>query len=62
VARKRRRYSAEERQEQLWERWRRGESVSEIGRALDRGPGTVSAQILQRGGCRRPNGDAAGLP
>jgi len=53
VARKRRRYSAEERQ-QLWQRWRRGESVSEIGRALDRGPGTVHAQIRQRGGLPPP--------
>jgi len=53
VARRRRWYSAEERQE-LWERWRRGESVSEIGRALDRGPGTVDAQIRQRGGLPPP--------
>jgi len=53
VARKRRWYSARERRE-LWERWRRGESVSEIGRALDRGTGTVHAQIRQRGGLPPP--------
>jgi IS30 family transposase len=53
VARKRSWYSAEERQE-LWERWRRGESISEIGRALDRGPGTVHAQLRQRGGLPPP--------
>jgi IS30 family transposase len=53
VARRRRWYSAEERQE-LWERWRRGESVSEIGRALDRWPGTVHAQLRQRGGLPPP--------
>jgi len=53
VARKRRWYSAEERQE-LWERWRRGESASEIGRALDRWPGTVHAQLRQRGGLPPP--------
>ncbi len=53
MARKRRWYSAEERQE-LWERWRRGESVSEIGPALDRSPGTVHAQLRQRGGLPPP--------
>ncbi len=53
MARKRRWYSAEERQE-LWERWRRGESASEIGRALDRWPGTVHAQLRQRGGLPPP--------
>jgi hypothetical protein len=35
LARKRREYSAQECRE-LWERWKRGESISEIGRALDR--------------------------
>jgi hypothetical protein len=42
MARRRREYSAQERRE-LWERWKRGESVSEIGRALDRAPGTITA-------------------
>ncbi|MCZ7589884.1 MAG: helix-turn-helix domain-containing protein [Gaiella sp.] len=49
MARARREYSAQERRE-LWERWRRGESVSEIGRALDRAPGTVHCTIRQHGG------------
>ena len=49
MARKRRGYSARERRE-LWERWRRGESISEIGRALDRAPGTISCTIRLRGG------------
>ena len=25
----------------MWERWKRGESLSEIGRALDRTPGAI---------------------
>jgi IS30 family transposase len=49
LARKRREYSTQERRE-LWERWKRGESISEIGRALDRAPGTVSCTVRQRGG------------
>jgi IS30 family transposase len=49
LARRRREYSARERRE-LWERWKRGESVSEIGRALDRAPATISCTIGLRGG------------
>ena len=49
MARKRREYSARERRE-LWERWKRGESISEIGRALDRASGTISHTIRLRGG------------
>lgn len=49
MARARREYSAQERRE-LWERWKRGESVSEIGRALDRAPGTIHCTIRQEGG------------
>jgi IS30 family transposase len=47
--RKRREYSAAERRE-LWDRWKRGESVSEIGRALDRARATIHATIRQQGG------------
>jgi IS30 family transposase len=47
--RKRREYSALERRE-LWDRWRRGESISDIGRALDRAPGTIHCTIRQHGG------------
>ncbi len=49
MARKRREYSARERRE-LWERWKRGESISDIGRALDRAPGTIHCTIRQSGG------------
>jgi IS30 family transposase len=47
--RKRREYSVAERRE-LWDRWKRGESVSEIGRALDRARATIHATIRQQGG------------
>jgi IS30 family transposase len=47
--RKRRYYSAGERAE-LWERWRRGESASEIARALERTKGAVGNTIRARGG------------
>jgi IS30 family transposase len=49
MARARRVYSASERRE-LWERWRRGESISEIGRALDRAPGTIFTTLKEHGG------------
>lgn len=49
MARARREFSAQERRE-LWERWKRGESISEIGRALDRAPGTIHCTIRQQGG------------
>ncbi len=35
---------------ELWERWRRGESHSTIGRALRRDPATIHSQILLHGG------------
>ncbi len=49
MRRKRREYSAAERRE-LWDRWKRGESISDIGRALDRAPGTIHQTIRQHGG------------
>jgi IS30 family transposase len=49
MARRRRQYSADERRE-LWERWRRGESIGDIGRALDRSPGTIHCTIREHGG------------
>ena len=49
MTRAKRAYSVGERRE-LWERWRRGESISEIGRALDRAPGTVFFTLKERGG------------
>jgi IS30 family transposase len=39
---------------ELWERWKGGESVSEIARALDRGPGTIHWTIRERGGVVPP--------
>lgn len=53
MARRRRNYSAQERRE-LWERWKRGESVSAIGRALERGPATIHWTIRQHGGVAPP--------
>ncbi len=53
MARRRRNYSAQERRE-LWERWKRGESVSAIGRALERGPATIHWTIRQHGGIAPP--------
>ncbi len=50
---RRRAYSATERRE-LWERWRRGESVSDIARALDRVPASVYYTLCRRGGIAPP--------
>src|SRR5229473_2087056 len=49
MQRKRREYSAAERRE-LWDRWKGGESISDIARALDRAPGTIHCTIRQHGG------------
>lgn len=38
----------------MWERWRRGESLSEIGRALDRPPGVIFHVVRARGGVPPP--------
>lgn len=53
MARKRRGYSAAERKE-LWERWKRGETVSDIARALERAPGTIHCTLRERGGIAPP--------
>jgi len=58
MPRKRREYSLAERRE-LWDRWKAGESTSEIARALDRAPGTIHGELVKHGGvaprvrCRR---------
>ena len=45
---------------EIWQRWKRGQSLSEIGRALDRIPGAVFHVVSARGGvppaprCRSP--------
>jgi len=49
VARTRRLYTSGERRE-LWERWKRGESVSDIGRALGRAPCSIHGAIRVYGG------------
>jgi IS30 family transposase len=57
--RSRLRFTAEEKRE-LWSRWRAGESLSEIGRALSRQPGSIHRQVAANGGyvpatrCRSP--------
>lgn len=38
----------------LWTRWKHGESLSEIGRALDRVPGAIFHIVVQRGGISPP--------
>ena len=34
----------------VWVRWRRGGSISEIGRAMDRSPGSIFYQLATHGG------------
>lgn len=50
---RRRGYSAAERRE-LWERWKCGESVGDIARALDRVPATIYCTLRRRGGVAPP--------
>jgi len=45
--------SSSERSE-LWQRWRHGQSLSEIARALERGPTTVRKVVASTGGFTRP--------
>jgi len=42
-------FSSKDRKE-LWERWRQGESISSIARALNRKPGTIHSTLSQNGG------------
>ena len=49
------RMSAREKVE-LWKRWKRGESLSDIGRALGRIPGAVHHVVSARGVSRRRHG------
>ena len=46
---RRSRMSASDKAE-IWQRWKRGQSLSEIGRALDRIPGAVFHVVAARGG------------
>lgn len=51
--RKQRAYSATERRE-LWQRWREGESQSDIARSLGRKPGSVQGVLVATGGIEPP--------
>ena len=44
-------YSAEQRAE-IWDRWKRGESMNEIGRAFDRGHSSIQKILMVTGGIR----------
>ena len=46
-------YSAEQREE-IWERWRRGESMSSIGRLFERGSSSIYNILEVTGGIRPP--------
>ncbi len=35
-----------EQKRELWRRWKEGESLSEIGRALERGPGSIFGVVI----------------
>jgi len=51
--RKRRWYTEEELSE-IWDRWQRGETTKQIGRALDRGSSSIHEQLSVNGGIRPP--------
>ena len=45
------------RKKEMWERWKAGESVSDIARALDKKPGSIFGTLKAGGGAlRRPGG------
>ncbi len=44
-------YSPEQKSE-IWDRWKRGESLKEIGRAFDRGSSSIYGQLSPTGGIR----------
>lgn len=45
---------SDEKKNELWERWRCGESISEIGRAMGKPPGSVYTILRTSGGVYRP--------
>ncbi len=45
---------SDEKKNELWERWRCGESISEIGRAMGKPPGSVYTILRINGGVYRP--------
>jgi IS30 family transposase len=50
----RRRGLSAERREELWARWKAGESMSDIGRALEKHPGSIFTFLAVQGGIVRP--------
>ena len=50
--------SAEQKQE-LWRRWKAGETLSEIGRALGKHAASVFAIVVAKAGLHRPFGLAS---
>lgn len=44
-------YKAEQKAE-MWDRWQRGETISSIGRAFDRGHVSIAGQFERAGGIR----------
>ncbi len=44
-------YTSEQKSE-IWDRWKRGESLKEIGRAFDRGSSSIYGQVSPTGGIR----------
>ena len=41
---------SEARKKQLWDRWKAGESISDISRALKRPPGSIHGMLRATGG------------
>ena len=54
MARMRRPHLNSSQKAELWARWKHGESLSEIGRALDRVPGAIFHVVVQHGGIPPP--------
>jgi IS30 family transposase len=51
---RRRIYYSTEQREEIWERWRRGESMSSIGRLFERGSSSIYKPLEVTGGIRPP--------
>ena len=47
-------YYTPEQKAEMWERWKRGESMSSIGRAFNRESSSVYSQLSPTGGIRPP--------
>ena len=46
------------RKKELWERWKAGESISDIARALKKPPGSIHGVLKATGGIAPPHTDA----